>query len=152
MKKILLPLILLLLGLGLGGGAAFGVSQVMGPPPAPDEHGEDHAEVEEAVETTFVPAGIILAPVMAQDGYLSGYANFEVELEVAVDKADEVTAKLPLLLHAVNLRAFQTPMAAGAHYMLPDLKIFAKMVEQAAEESLGKGEVVRVMVISAKPV
>lgn len=151
MKKILLPLILLLLGLGLGGGAAFGVSQIMGSPPAPGEHGEGHME-EEEVETTFVPAGTILAPIVAQDGALSGYANFEVQLEVAVDKADDVTAKLPLLLHAINLRAFQTPMAAGPHYILPDLKIFAKMVEQAADESLGKGEVIHAMVISAKPV
>jgi|GEM_PF-534363 len=151
MKKILLPLILLILGFVLGGGAAFGVSQVMGPPPAPGEHGEGHME-EEEVETVFVPAGTILVPVVAQDGYLSGYVNFEVELEVAVDKAENVTAKLPLLLHAINLRAFRTPIAAGQDYILPDLKLFAKMVEEAAEESLGKDELIQAMVISAKPV
>lgn len=150
MKKLLLPLILLILGLGVGGGAAFGVGHFMGPPPAAGETA--HEEETAPVETAFIPAGIILAPIVAEDGNLSGYANFDVQLEVPVDKADEITARLPLLLHAVNLRAFRTPMAAGPQHMLPDLRIFAKMVEEAATESLGKDEVTRAVVISARPV
>ena len=149
MKKIVLPLILLSAGLGIGGGAAYGVGHFLGPPPAADAHAE---EQHEPVETAFIPAGVIMAPIVAEDGNLSGYANFEVQLEVPVDKTDAVTAKLPLLLHAVNMRAFQTPMAAGPQHILPDLKVFAKMVEDAAAESLGKGEIVRAIVISAKPV
>jgi len=138
---------LLLAGLGIGGGAAFGVSQVMGPPPAPTEDADP-----EPVETEYVPAGTILAPIVAVDGNLSGYANFDVQLEVPVDKVEEVTEKLPLLLHAINLRAWKTPMASGPQYMLPDLKVFSKMVEDAATESLGKDAVTKIVILSARPV
>lgn len=146
MKKLLSLIILLILGLGLGGGAAYGVSRLLGPPPPPEQHAA------EQVETSFVPAGTILAPIVAQDGGLSGYANFDVQLEVSAENADEVTARLPFLLHAVNLRAWKTPMASGPHYMLPDLRLFAKMVEDAAKESLGKDAVIRVVVTGARPV
>lgn len=149
MKKILFFLLLMLAGVGTGGGAAYGVAHFMGPPPARQAH---ELPEEEPVNTAFVPAGTILAPIIAEDGGLSGYANFDVQLEVPKDKADEVAARLPLLLHAVNLRAWKTPMASGPHHMLPELATFAKMVEAAANDSLGKGEVIRAVVTAARPV
>ncbi len=150
MKKILIAILLLVAGVGIGGGAAFGVSRLLGPPPALQEEGA-HVPAEQ-IETEFLPAGTILAPIVAEDGNLSGYANFEVQLEVPAGTGAEITAKLPLLLHAVNLRAFATPMASGPQHVLPDLRVFAKMVEDAAQESLGKGVIVRAVVMSARPV
>lgn len=145
MKKLLVLLVLLILGLGVGGGAAFGIAQYLGPPP-------EHVEHAEKAETLFVSAGTILAPIVTADGRLSGYANFDVQLEVTVEKEAEVTAQLPLLLHAINLRTWTTPMAAGPDHILPDLRVFARIVDTAATESLGKGEVRRVIVTGARPV
>ena len=145
MKKLLTLTVLLILGLALGGGAAFGVAQLLGPPPP------KVASHEEA-ETVFVSAGTILAPIVASDGRLSGYANFDVQLEVDAEHEAEVTENLPLLLNAVNLRTWATPMAAGPDHILPDLRAFARVVDIAAAESLGKGAVRRVIVTAARPV
>jgi hypothetical protein len=143
-KKLLGLLIVLILGLALGGGAAFGVAQLLGPP-APK------SDAIEEVETKFVSAGTILAPIVAVDGKLSGYANFDVQLEVHADKEAEVTEKLPLLLNAVNLRTWQTPLAAGPDHILPDLRAFTHVVDAAAAEALGKGVIKRVIVTAARP-
>lgn len=148
MKKLLGLFVLLLLGVGLGGGAAYGVSHLLGPPPDPRTLAKQPAQV----ETAFVPAGTVLVPVVAGDGRLSGYAQFDVQLEVPVDKSVEVTGRLPLLLHAINLRAWRTPMAAGPDHVLPDLRAFAALVTQAAHEALGKEAVVHVAVTGARPV
>ena len=63
-----------------------------------------------------------------------------------------MTENLPLLLNAVNLRTWATPMAAGPDHILPDLRAFARVVDIAAAESLGKGAVRRVIVTAARPV
>lgn len=145
MKKLLTLLVLLILGLALGGGAAFGVAQLLGPPPP-------KAANHEEAGTVFVAAGTILAPIVASDGRLSGYVNFDVQLEVSAEYEVEVTEKLPLLLNAVNLRTWATPMAAGPDHILPDMRAFARVVDSAATEALGKGAVRRVIVTAARPV
>lgn len=147
MKKLLGLIVLLLLGLALGGGAAYGVSRLLGPPPGPEEIAEA-----EKPETSFVPTGSILTPVVTADGDLSGYVTFDVQLEVPADKAEEVGGKLPLLLHAINLRAWKTPLAAGPNHLLPDVAAFAALVEEAAHSALGKGAVTRAIVTAVKPV
>tara|TARA_B110001454_G_C12661911_1_gene409860 strand:- start:667 stop:1101 length:435 start_codon:yes stop_codon:yes gene_type:complete len=144
MKRLIVLLVLLSVGLGLGAGAAYGVAQFMGSPPPKMAAPE--------TETVFVSAGTLLAPIVAADGRLSGYATFEVQLEVAASHEAEVTRKLPLLLHAVNLRTWSTPMAAGPDHILPDLRIFATVVNAAAQEAFGKKMVHRVIVMGAKPV
>ncbi len=144
MKKLLVLLVLLATGLGIGAGAAYGVAQLLGPPPPKS------APAEEAM--VFVSAGTLLAPIVAGDGRLSGYATFDVQLEVPVANEAEVTEKLPLLLHAVNLRTWATPMAAGPDHILPDLRTLAAVVNSAAEEALGKKMVRRVIVTGARPV
>ncbi|MBP6030894.1 MAG: hypothetical protein KA533_05640 [Sphingobium sp.] len=146
MKKLLLLLILLLLGLSAGAGAAYGIARWLGPPPP------KAATKPTEADTLFVPGGTILAPIVASDGRLSGYANFEVQLEVMADREAEVTGKLPLLLHAINLRTWNTPMASGPDHILPDLRVFARIVQTAADEALGHGAVMRVIVMGAKPV
>ena len=93
----------------------------------------------------------IVAPVVAADGRLSGYANFDVQLEVDAEKEAEVTEKLPLLLNAINLRTWSTPLAAGPDHILPDLRAFARVVDAAAQEIFGKKMVRRVIVTGARP-
>lgn len=145
MKKILLPLGVLLAGAGVGSGAAFGTTMFVGQ--APKEAG--HAA--EPEETGFVPASKVIAPLVLRDGRLAGYVAFDIELEVPADQVETVTARLPLLLHAINMRTYRTPMAAGPDGMLPDLGTFRALVLQAAPEAFGPGLVRKVAITQAVP-
>ena len=146
MNKLLLLPVLLLAGLGVGGGAAYGTITLMGPPKPAAAHAEA-----EAAEPSFVDAGKVLAPLVTADGRLSGYVQFQVQLEVPEDKAADVTARLPLLLHAINMRTYRTPMAAGPDGLLPDLGTFRKVVMEAAPEAFGAGVLKKVAVTQASP-
>jgi hypothetical protein len=145
MKKILFLLVVLLAGLGLGGGAAYATVMLLGPgaPAAAAAHDE--------AEPSFVDAGKILAPLVFADGRLSGYVQFQVQLEVPADKAEFVTARMPLLLHAINMRTYRTPMAAGPDGLIPDLETFRKVVMAAAPEAFGAGVLRKVAVTQANP-
>ena len=88
MKKLFVLVLLLLLGAGVGAGTAYGVAQVMGPPPKVDHHAAPAPEV----DTVFVPTGAVLVPVVTGDGVLSGYASFEVQLEVEEERSADVAA------------------------------------------------------------
>jgi hypothetical protein len=104
------------------------------------------------VETVFVPVDKLLAPlVSAEDGRLTGYVQFQFNLEVPRDKSSDVTKRLPLLLHAINMRTFKTPMAAGKDGLLPSLDQFRKVVETAAPEAFGAGVVRKVAITQATP-
>jgi hypothetical protein len=142
MKKILFLLIVLLAGLGLGGGAALATMLVLGPRP-----GEESTDVKSA----FVPTDKILAPLVFADGRLAGYVQFDVQLEVPQDKALFVKDRLPLLLHAINMRTYRTPMAAGPDGILPDLDVFRKVVLQSSQEAFGAPLVRKVAITAASP-
>ena len=146
MKRFLLPLGVLIAGAGVGGGAAYGTGLLLGNQPTKGAAAEPEPE-----ETSFVPTAKILAPLVMPDGRLSGYVAFEVQLEVASDDAEFVTARLPLLLHAVNMRTYRTPMAAGPDGMLPDLATFRKVVMESAAEAFGKGVLQRAAITQAVP-
>ncbi|MDP5281207.1 hypothetical protein Q9Q95_19940 [Sphingomonas sp. DG1-23] len=146
MKKILFLLVTLLAGLGLGGGAAYATVMLLGPKPA-GAAAASHTEV----EPSFVDAGKILAPLVFADGRLSGYVQFQVQLEVPADKAEFVAARMPLLLHAINMRTYRTPMAAGPDGLIPDLETFRKVVMTAAPEAFGAGVLRKVAVTQANP-
>ena len=146
MKKILFLLVTLLAGLGLGGGAAYATVMLLDPKPA-GAAAAAHAEV----EPSFVDAGKILAPLVFADGRLSGYVQFQVQLEVSADKAEFVAARMPLLLHAINMRTYRTPMAAGPDGLIPDLETFRKVVMTAAPEAFGAGVLRKVAVTQANP-
>jgi flagellar basal body-associated protein FliL len=148
MKKILFSLIVLLAGLGLGGGAALATLMILGPRPA---HAESKAAEAEDKALVFVPVDKLLAPLVTADGRLTGYVQFQFNLEVAEDKSGEVTKRLPLLLHAINMRTFKTPMAAGPDGMIPGLDQFRKIVESAAPEAFGAGVVRKVAITQATP-
>ena len=146
MKKILIPALVLVAGIGLGGGAAYGTTMLVGegpatraPDPRPDE------------ETSFVPVTKVIAPLVMSDGRLSGYVSFDLQLEVTADRVEFVTGRLPLLLHAINMRTYRTPMASGPDGMLPELGAFRKLVMTAAPEAFGPNVVRHVAVTQAVP-
>lgn len=147
MKPLILFPLLLLAGLGVGGGTAMSVRVLM--PASPAGPAPTHAV--EAVATIFTPTGKILAPLVFADGRLSGYVTFEVQLETTDTDVAFVTARLPVLLNAVNMRTFRSPMASGPDGMLPNLDVFRKLVAEASTEAFGPGIVRRVVVTQAAP-
>lgn len=144
MKPALLTPILLLAGLGLGGGTAYGVHKLL--PPATATPAKPKPET-----TSFVPTGKILAPLVFADGRLSGYVSFEVQLETTDTEVEFVTARMPMLLNAINMRTFRTPMAAGPDGMLPDLERFRQIVMVGADEAFGPRIVRRAVITQATP-
>ncbi|MBB5710744.1 hypothetical protein [Sphingomonas xinjiangensis] len=148
MKKVLFLLATMLAGLGAGGGAAYATVSILGPA-KPGAHGAEAAG--DATPLSFVDGGKIMAPLVFADGRLSGYVQFQIQLEVPADKADSVTARLPLLLHAINMRTFKTPMAAGPDGQLPDVEAFRKVVMASAPEAFGAGVINKVAITAATP-
>ncbi len=142
MKRLLLLLHILVAGGGVGVGAAVAVAKLGGPV---------KPQVSKSEETAFVPTGAILAPLVLSDGRLSGYVSIEVQLEVPADKTEFVTQRLPLLLHAINLKTFRTPLAAGPDGMLPNVEGFRRLVQTAAPEAFGAGVVRQVAITQARP-
>jgi hypothetical protein len=145
-KTAPLAIIVLVLGIAAGGGAAYGTSKFLGvgtssASPAPKK----------IEPPTFLPTGKILAPLVFADGRLAGYASFEVQLEVPEDKAEFVNARLPLLLHAINMRTYHSPLASGPDGMLPDLAVFRALVAASSVEAFGAGIVKRVAITQAMP-
>ncbi len=140
MKKPLISALLLILGLGTGGAGAFATSLVMT---------DRHAQAEKA--TLFVPTGPIIAPLVFPDGRLSGYVTFEAQVEVASDKADTVRKQLPLLLDAVNMRTYRTPMASGPDGLVPGVEAFRRVLLDAAVQTFGRESIRRAVVTQATP-
>lgn len=143
MKTAPLAVLVAIAGLACGGGAAFGTSLLLSKPATP--------EATEAAVPTFVPTGKILAPLVFSDGRLSGYVNFQVQLQVSPEKAEFVTARLPVLLHGINMRTYRSPMASGPDGMLPDLAVFRRVVMTASGEAFGSGIVKSVAITEATP-
>ena len=143
-KKLMLTLAVAVAGIGVGGGSAYATAMLMGPPPAPSD-----APVPD--ETALVPAGKVLAPLVFPDGRLSGYVSFELSIEVAADRSEEIAARMPILLNAINMRTYRTPMTSGREGMLPDLAVFRKLVVEAGDEAFGKGSVKRAAISQAVP-
>jgi hypothetical protein len=146
MGKILFPLIILLLGAGVGAASGFGVRYAFGPPAAAAAKATPAK-----VETTLVPLPRMTAPLVLPDGRLSGYAAFEEQLEVPIEEAARVTAALPYLQHAINMRTYRIPLAAGRDGALPNIDVFRRVTLDAATEAFGRGVVRRVAVTQAVP-
>ncbi len=145
MKKLLFTLVIIAAGLGLGGAAAFGTLLLLGPRPA----GALAKAPEE--DPAFVAVDKILAPLVFADGRLAGYTQFQIQLEVPKDQLAFVNARLPLLLHAINMRTFRTPLAAGPDGQLPNVEEFRKLVMSVAPEAFGAGMVRKVAITQAVP-
>ncbi|MDR6853476.1 hypothetical protein J2Y54_002996 [Sphingomonas sp. BE123] len=147
MKKILFPLILLITGAAIGAGGGYATTLFLAPPAG----ATGKPEPAEEEPGTFVTVPQMTAPLVLKDGKLSGYAKFEIQLEVSESDAAAVTARLPFLQHAINLRTFKVPMAAGADGMLPDLDNFRRVVIEAAREAIGPDKVRKVTITKAEP-
>ncbi|WP_294258367.1 hypothetical protein [uncultured Sphingomonas sp.] len=147
MKKLLFLIVALIAGLAAGGGTAYAMVKMLGIG-APKQE----AKAEEKEEPAkFVPTGKVLVPLVFADGHLAGYAAMEVQLQVDETKAEFVTQRMPLLLHAINMRTYRTPMAAGPDGMLPDLEGFRKLVDASATEAFGPKVVRKIAVTNANP-
>ncbi len=147
---MLFLIVALIAGLAAGGGTAYAMVKMLGiGGGAAAEHEPKKDEKVEAGK--FVPTGKVLVPLVFADGRLAGYASMEVQLEVEEAKAEFVGQRMPLLLHAINMRTYRTPMAAGPDGMLPDLEGFRKLVEASATEAFGPKVVHRVAVTGANP-
>lgn len=140
MKKLLGVVLALILGVGVGGGSAWGVGML-----------RQNGGATGTVRTEFVETGPMMAPLVFPDGRLSGYVSFEVQLEVPQGEGDAVKAKLPLLLNAVNLHTYRTPMASGRDGLIPGLDAFRRVVMDAARETYGPDMVRRAVVTQATP-
>ncbi|MGN6374332.1 MAG: hypothetical protein ACTHMG_02135 [Sphingomonas sp.] len=145
MKKLLLRFFLLLAGAGVGAGSGVAAHLLLGP------HSVSQAKAATPSPTTFVPLPRMLAPLVLPDGSLSGYVAFELQLGVGEKDAPRVTAELPLLQHAINMRTYRTPLAAGADGALPDIDLFRRVTMDAAKQVFGPGVVRRVAVTQALP-
>lgn len=143
MKKLLIPIVLLILGVAVGGAAAFGTALLTGARTARAEQG--------SADTSFVPTGQILAPMVFPDGRLAGYVNFEAQLEVPQDRADLVKQRLPVLLNAVNMRTYRTPMTSGRDGLVPGVEAFRRVLRAAAVETYGRATIRKVAVTQATP-
>ena len=157
MRRLVLLGVALVGGIVVGGGSAFGVGLIApagAPRPAPPFDPSDSSDPSDSADPgdfAFVPTGPILVPLVFGDGRLAGYASIEVQLRVGSDRIEEVTAKLPLLLHAINLRTYRAPLAAAPDGQIPDLVLFRKLVAAAAAQALGKDTVTTVAITQARP-
>ena len=111
------------------------------------EHGT-WADMEPLVRSVI---GEILAPLGFADGRLFGYVTFECQLEVTEGTGEDVGARLPLLLNAVNMRTYRAPLASGPDGLVPSLGAFRRVVMEAAAEVYGKDVVRSVAVTRAAP-
>lgn len=142
--RIARPAALALAGIASGAGGAFAAVQTLGVA----SHQEPPAE---APETVFVKVEDVLTPLTNRDGSLAGYAAMTLELEVVADDAEDIAARQPLIRHALTMRTYRTPLAAGPDGLLPDLERFRALAVAAAEEAYGKGTVRRVAITRAVP-
>jgi hypothetical protein len=143
MKPALLIPIALLAGLAVGGGAAIGVGRFAPSGPEP--------EAPAPIDTEFVATGPILTPLVFPDGRFAGYVAVEAQLEVAIGEAEGVRLRMPLLLHAINLRTFRTPLATGPDGQIPDIAAYRRILIEAAPKVFGAGMVRRVAITQARP-
>jgi hypothetical protein len=58
---------------------------------------------------------------------------------------------LPVLLNAINMRTFHTPLASGPDGLLPSVEGFRRVLLEAAVETYGKATIRRVVVTQATP-
>lgn len=145
MKRALLIPLALAGGLAIGGGAAFGVSLVV------PSHGAVEKPAADDVETEFVTTGPVLAPLVFADGRFAGYVAIEAQLEVPLAEAEPVRMRMPLLLHAINMQTFRTPMATGPDGQIPDLEAYRRLLLAAAPKAFGPGVVRRAAITQARP-
>lgn len=142
MKPVLLWIAMLLGGGIVGGGSAVLVAS-FGPAP------QERAPLPSDEPPAFVPVDL-LVPLVFEDGELAAYLTLRAQLQVAPDSVEEVTARVPLLQHAINLETYRTPFATGPDGRLPDLAGLRKLIQRSADRTLGGGVVTQVAIVEAR--
>jgi len=127
---------ILLFPLGLLAGAGGGTAVTFLVPAAPVERAPVTAG-----DARFVTLGALLIPLTIADGQLTAFVTVEPQLEVGEEDQEGVTARLPLIIHAVNVRTYGAPLAAGPDGRLPDVKRIKAIVVEEATKVLGRGVV-----------
>lgn len=141
MNKIIVYAGMLLLGLMTGSMAAFGTALVTG----------DRQWEADGGPTVFVPTGDVVAPLVFRDGRLAGYVTFTAQLEVPAGEGSAIRDRLPVLLNAINMRTFRTPLASGPDGMLPSVEGFRRVLLASAIETYGRAKIRTVVVTQAVP-
>lgn len=147
MKTPILAAIVVFAGAVVGGGASFATHLVLSAPAVPAKP----VKPAEPLAPSFVATGKILAPLVFPNGRLAGYVQFEAQLEIAPGQADFIKARLPLLMHALNMRTYRTPMTSGPDGSVPDLEVFRTLLLVASVEAFGPGQVKRAAITQATP-
>ena len=129
---------------GSGGGAAVAFL-------VPAKGAEKPREAVSAGDSSFQSLGPLLVPLLYPNGNFTGYVRMEAQLEVGTEDAEGVKTRMPLVIHAVNVRAYNRPLAGGPDGRLPDAAAFRTIVAEEAGKVLGKGVVRSVAVTSIAP-
>lgn len=138
MQKAVISLFALGIGLAVGGAGAYGTDFVV------QQSFRPHVMI-------FMPTGDILAPLVSADGRLASYVTFSAQIEIPAEREEEIKRNLPVLLNAINLRTYRTPMTSGKDGLVPRLDRFGDVVKAAAAETFGPGVVTRVAITQAQP-
>lgn len=102
-------------------------------------------------DLVFVPTGPILTPLVGPEGRLAGYAEIQVQLQVPAGAQELAASRMPILLHAINLRSYRTPLASAPDGDIPNLAVFRKLIEAAIPEAFESGFVRRIAITEARP-
>ena len=142
MKPFVIPAICLIVGLAVGAGGMFIYNGQFGgaSEPAPT------APSTLPDESTVLPPFKVRAPIVTSDGTLATYAVFTVQLAVAKDAAESAPEQVPMILNAINMRTYETPLAKGVDGKMPSLRHFHDLVSAAAKPILGQSVLAKVMV------
>jgi hypothetical protein len=146
MKQILIAILCLLAGLGIGGGGtyAYAINVGLGGKPAterPDPAGENK----------MLAPFKIRAPITYEDGTLATYAVFKVQLVVKAESAEKAETDEALVINAINMRTFKTPLVKTEDGQIPDVEAFRKVIADAGTEALGKGVVANILITDIQP-
>ncbi len=104
-----------------------------------------------SIETAYVEPGKLLLPLVDREGDLVGYAAVDAKLEVLAADESDARQLLPVLLHEINLVAWQTGLSAGPDGMLLNTRVAEKLYLDAARRTYGKNIVRRVLLTSITP-
>lgn len=151
MKPAVLYLTVAVVAAVAGAGGAYGVMTLVKPPAEASAGAKPEAPVVPEGPWVILPEATVEAPLVFEDGRLAGYAKFTFQLEVAEKDAARVTEELPILMNAINLRTYRSPLARDPDGQIPDLEVFRRILEDSQREAFGPGLVRRVLITEAMP-
>lgn len=90
-----------------------------------------------AVESGTPPITIdrMMLPIVAEGGTLHGYTVVDMAIDTPPDRRAFVQGRLPLVRHAINLVAWETPVVRANDPAKLDIAAMQKMLTRAAREA-----------------